>query len=158
MSASKRSRPIAVGDPIPDVTLTDHRGVQRSLSEFRGRPIVVYFYPANNTPACTMEACAFRDEFEHLQGLNAEVVGISGDSVASHADFAKRHNLPFTLLSDEHNHARNAFGVPKTLGLFPGRVTYVIDQQGVVRHITTSALNARRHVRDAIRALANAPS
>lgn len=151
---AKRSTPLGVGDPIPDVTLPDQHGTPRSLRAMLGRPLVVYFYPADNTPACTLEACTFRDEFEHFCGLNAEVIGISSDSVDSHAAFAKRFNLPFVLLADIDGVARAAFAVPKTLGLFPGRVTYVVDSSGIVRHIITSAINAKRHVREALKSIA----
>lgn len=154
---AKRTTPIRVGDPIPDVTLLDQHATPRSLRAMLGRPLVVYFYPADNTPACSFEACAFRDEFEHFRGLNAEIIGISSDSVASHAAFAKRFNLPFTLLADTENTARTAFAVPKTLGLLPGRVTYVIDSSGIVRHIISSALNAKRHIREALTALTERP-
>lgn len=156
-SPAERAQPITVGDPIPDLTLPDQHGTPQSLHAMLGRPLVIYFYPGDNTPACTIEACTFRDEFEHFRALDAQIVGISADTVASHAAFAKRFNLPFTLLADTEGTARAAFKVPKTLGLFPGRVTYVIDSAGIVRHIITSPLNAKRHIREALKTLAVSP-
>ena len=100
-----------------------------------------------------MEACAFRDDYEEFRKLDAEVVGISSDSVESHRSFAKRHGLPFTLLSDEGGRVRRLYGVSNTFGLFPGRVTYVIDKEGVIRHVFSSQLDARRHVEEALKIL-----
>jgi peroxiredoxin Q/BCP len=114
---------------------------------------VLYFYPRDETAGCTRQACAFRDEFEEFARLDAEVIGISSDSVASHERFAKRHDLPFTLLSDEGGRVRRLYGVPSTLGLFPGRVTYVIDEGGVVRDVFSSQLGVTRHVEEALKAI-----
>jgi peroxiredoxin Q/BCP len=114
---------------------------------------VLYFYPRDETAGCTRQACAFRDEFEEFARLDAEVIGISSDSVASHERFAKRHGLPFTLLSDEGGRVRRLYGVPSTLGLFPGRVTYVIDEGGVVRDVFSSQLGVTRHVEEALKAI-----
>lgn len=148
------SKPLGVGDPAPDFSLPDQTGTVRPLSAIRaGGPAVVYFYPKNNTPGCTAEACAFRDEFDDFRTLDAAVIGISHDSPESHAAFAKRFSLPFTLLSDTDGRVRELFGVPKTLGLFPGRVTYVIDAAGVIRKVFNSQLQATRHVRESLEAL-----
>ena len=114
---------------------------------------MLYFYPRDETAGCTRQACAFRDEFEEFARLDAEVIGISSDSVASHERFAKRHDLPFTLLSDEGGRVRRLYGVPSTLGLFPGRVTYVIDEGGVVRDVFSSQLGVTRHVEEALKAI-----
>jgi len=112
---------------------------------------VLFFYPKDDTPECTKEACAFRDGYEEFSKLDAEVVGISSDSVESHRSFAKKHGLPFTLLSDEGGKVRKLYGVPNTLGLFPGRVTYVIDEQGVIRHVFSSQLGTKRHLEEALK-------
>ena len=125
-----------------------------SLEDFIGKkPIVLFFYPKDDTPGCTKEACAFRDEFEGFRKLGAEVIGISSDSVESHRSFAEKHNLPFVLLSDEGGKVRRLYGVPYSLGLFPGRVTYVIDTEGVIRHVFSSQLGATNHVKEAFEAL-----
>lgn len=124
------------------------------MKDFLGKkPVVLYFYPKDDTPGCTKEACAFRDEYEVFGKLDAEVIGISSDSVESHKSFAANHDLPFTLLSDEGGKVRKLYGVPNTFGLFPGRVTYVIDREGLVRHIFSSQIEAERHVVEALEAL-----
>ena len=124
-----------------------------SFKDFIGRkPSVLFFYPKDDTPGCTKQACAFRDEHEEFGKLDAEVIGISSDSVDSHRRFASKHDLPFTLLSDEGGKVRKLYGVQNSFGLFPGRVTYVIDEEGMVRHIS-SQLGVERHVEEAIEAL-----
>ena len=125
-----------------------------SLEDYIGtKPVVLFFYPKDDTPGCTKEACAFRDDYDQFEKLDAEVIGISSDSVESHRRFAKKHDLPFTLLSDEGKKVRRLYGVPNTFGLFPGRVTYVIDEEGVVRHIFSSQLGVEQHVAEALKAL-----
>ena len=124
------------------------------LKDFLGsKPAVLFFYPKDDTPGCTKQACAFRDDYEGFGKLDAEVMGISSDSVESHRSFAAKHDLPFTLLSDEEGKVRRLYGVPTSLGLFPGRVTYVIDKEGVVRHLFSSQLGVEKHVEEALRAL-----
>ena len=140
---------ILVGDAAPDISLPTQTGEETSLSQFRGRVVVLYFYPKNETTVCTKEACAFRDAYEDFVQAGAVVIGVSGDSVESHQAFAAHHRLPFLLLCDASGKLRKAFGVPKTLGVLPGRVTYVIDKQGIVRHVFTSQLDAEEHVRQA---------
>ena len=145
---------LAAGAPAPDFTLEDQNGKRVSLADFKGRRnVVVYFYPKDDTPGCTKEACLFRDQFEDFSDVGAEVIGISSDSAASHRAFAAKHELPFTLLSDSDGVVREAFGVPATLGLLPGRVTYVIDKQGVIRHAFNSQLSPARHVAEALQVL-----
>ena len=145
---------LAAGAPAPAFTLEDQNGKRVSLADFKGRRnVVVYFYPKDDTPGCTREACSFRDQFEDFTDAGAEVIGISSDSAASHLGFAVKHELPFTLLSDPDGEAREAFKVPATLGLLPGRVTYVIDKQGVIRHAFNSQLSPARHVAEALQVL-----
>src|SRR5215208_5973986 len=145
---------VAIGSIAPAFTLPSQSGEMVSLADFLDRkPVVLFFYPKDDTPGCTREACAFRDDYEEFSKLNAEVVGISSDSVESHRSFAARHDLPFTLLSDEGGKVRKLYGVSNTLGLFPGRVTYVIDEEGVVRHIFSSQLGVEQHVEEALKAL-----
>ena len=145
---------VKVGSVAPDFTLPSQAGQMVSLEEFVGRkPVVLFFYPKDDSPGCTREVCAFRDYFEEFGKLDAEVIGISSDSVESHRSFAVKHDLSFTLLSDEGGNIRRLYGVPKTFGLFPGRVTYVIDREGVVRHVFTSQLSVKKHVQEALTAL-----
>ena len=148
------SSSVNVGDQAPDFELPDGTGKTIRLSDYRGRqPIVLYFYPKDDTPGCTKESCAFRDEYEDFKEVGAEVIGVSSDSVESHAKFASKHRLPFVLLADRSGEVRKKYGVPATLGLLPGRVTYVIDKQGVVRHVFNSQLQATQHVAEAMQAL-----
>ncbi|MEA5466900.1 peroxiredoxin [Leptothoe sp. PORK10 BA2] len=142
---------IKVGDMAPDFTLQSQAGESVTLSSFKGqKAVVLYFYPKDDTPGCTTESCTFRDSFQDFQELGAEVIGISSDSPDSHQKFASKHNLPFTLVSDTGSNVRKAYGVPATLGLLPGRVTYVIDQAGTVRHVFDSQFNPTKHVTEAL--------
>jgi peroxiredoxin Q/BCP len=154
MGSRQAKGKVNAGSVAPHFTLPSQSGEMVSLEDFLGRkPVVLYFYPKDDTPGCKREACAFRDDYEQFGGLDAEVVGISSDSVESHKSFAENHDLPFTLLSDEGGKVRQLYGVPNTLGLLPGRVTYVIDREGVVRHVFSSQLAASRHVEEALWAL-----
>lgn len=142
---------IRVGDRAPDFVASAQDGRQVTLSEFRGQSsVVLFFYPKNGTAICTKEACSFRDAYEEFVRAGAVVIGVSPDSLESHQAFAGSHRLPFILLSDRDGALRKAFGVPKTLGLLPGRVTYVIDKQGMVRHVFSAQLAAERHVDEAL--------
>lgn len=140
------------GDKAPDFTLPSQSGQPVRLYDRIGqRVVVLYFYPKDNTPGCTAEACAFRDSHEVFTDAGAEVIGVSSDPVDRHAAFAGRHELPFTLLADSGGAARKAYGVPSVLGLLPGRVTYVIDRSGTVRHVFNSMTNIDKHVGEALR-------
>ncbi|SRR5579875_363199 len=142
-----------VGLPAPDFTLPNQEGKPVTLSDFRGKNVVLYFYPKDNTAGCTAEACAFRDSYQVFKDAGAEVIGVSSDSAESHEQFAAQHHLPFILLSDEGGAVRKRYKVPASLGLLPGRVTYVIDREGIVRHIFSSQLNFQKHVTEALRIL-----
>ena len=144
---------LATGDRAPLIALPDHSGNERRSDQLNGKALVLFFYPKDDTPGCTMEACAFRDSYGDLQALDAEVWGVSGDDAGSHQRFAQRHNLPYPLLVDRGNQLRRAFGVPSVLGLLPGRVTYVIDSEGVIRHVFNNLLDGAAHRREAIQAL-----
>jgi len=140
-----------VGQIAPDFTLPDQNRDRFNLGQHLGKgPIVVFFYPKDGTAVCTAEACAFRDKYQVFQTMGALVVGISIDSEQSHQEFAAKNRLPFILLSDEKGEVRTAFGVPKKFGLIPGRVTYILDKQGIVRGISDSITNANSHVEDAL--------
>ncbi len=145
------ARGIQVGDKAPDFTLPSQSGEQVRLHDRLGdRVVVLYFFPKDGTPGCTAEACAFRDSHEVFADADAEVIGVSSDSVDSHVAFADRHKLPFTLLSDSGGGVRKSYGVPAVLGLLPGRVTYVIDRQGTVRHVFNSMTRINHHISDAL--------
>lgn len=139
------------GQPAPDFAGQAHTGQRVSLADFRGKQLVVlYFYPMNGTPVCTKEACAFRDAYEEFAKAGAVVIGVSADAVGRHRAFVASHGLPFLLLSDRDGTIRKAYGVSKTLGLLPGRVTLVIDKEGIVRHVFRSMFSADRHVTEAL--------
>lgn len=145
---------VEVGDVAPDFTLPSQAGEQVRLGDVLGRgPVVLYFYPKDETPGCTAEACSFRDSYEVFKEAGAEVIGVSSDSVASHERFATKHRLPFTILADDGGKVRKRYGVRPTLGIMPGRVTYVIDRDGTVRHVFSSQLGAQKHVGEALDAL-----
>ena len=145
------ARGVQVGDKAPDFTQPSQSGDRVRLRDRLGeRVVVLYFYPKDNTSGCTAEACAFRDSHEVFTEAGAEVIGISSDSAERHAAFAGQHSLPFTLLSDQGGRVRRQYGVPAVLGLLPGRVTYVIDRQGTVRHVFNSMININQHVGDAL--------
>jgi peroxiredoxin Q/BCP len=140
-----------LGQPAPDFACEAHNGQRVSLADFRGKQVVVlYFYPMDGTPVCTKEACSFRDVHEGFAQVGAAVIGVSADTLDRHRHFAAKHGLPFLLVSDEDGTLRKAYRVPKTLGLLPGRVTYVIDKQGIVRHVFSALFSADRHVAEAL--------
>lgn len=125
-----------------------------SLANFKGKPIVVYFYPADETPGCTKQACAFRDSYEKFKKAGAVVVGISGDDPSSHKAFASKYKLPFTLLSDEGNKVRKEWGVPGDFfGSLPGRETYVIDKNGVVQLVYNNQFQPEKHIDETLKIL-----
>ena len=145
---------VNVGDIAPDFTLTSQKIEQVTLSQFRGnKNVVLYFYPKDETRGCTREACTFRDSYELFTDLGAEVIGVSADTVESHKAFAAHYNLPFTLLSDMDDKVRNLYGATSSLGIIPGRVTFVIDKVGVVRHVFSSKIDMKAHVDEAMRVL-----
>ncbi len=141
---------VTEGQPVPEFSLLDQDGASVTSTQFRGRWTVVYFYPKDDTPGCTAESCSFRDNFEAFTDAGATVVGISSDSVESHKAFAQKHRLPFTLLADVDGEVRKQFGVGKTLGLLPGRVTYVIDPDGIVRKVFSSQFKPKKHIDEAL--------
>ncbi len=152
-SSASKGR-VRVGDTAPDFALPTQSGTLVRLSDFLGKQaVVLYFYPKDNTTGCTAEACAFRDSYEVFKDAGAEVIGVSADSEESHQEFAAQYRLPFVLVSDRDGELRKRYGVPTTFGLVPGRVTYVIDKQGVVRHIFSSQINVQKHVTEALQTL-----
>jgi peroxiredoxin Q/BCP len=143
---------LKIGDRAPDFSLPSQDGKMVSLADYRGKnTVVLFFYPKDESPICTKEACSFRDAYEDFVKAGAAVIGVSSDSAESHERFAEHHRLPFILLADADGSLRKAFGVPKTMGILPGRVTYVIDKEGVVRLIFNSQLSAADHVAEALK-------
>lgn len=142
---------LKVGDKVPEFTAKDQHGNLFNSGDVIGKKgVVLYFYPKDDTPGCTAQACSFRDQYEDFLLLNAEVIGVSGDNEKSHQKFAQKYRLPFTLLSDSKKELRKLFGVPTNLlGLLPGRVTYVIDQNGIIRMIFDHMM-AQKHLPKAL--------
>jgi peroxiredoxin Q/BCP len=134
---------------LPDVTLLGPSGKVR-LHDHLGKTLVIYFYPKDETPGCTAEACSFRDSYEDFVAAGAEVIGISRDDAASHDKFKAHHRLPFTLLTDPDGSVATAFGVKKTLGILPGRVTFVVDKAGLIQHRFESQIRVGKHVDEAL--------
>jgi peroxiredoxin Q/BCP len=139
---------LKVGDKIPVFSLQNASNETVDMAKIIGsKNLVIYFYPKDDTPGCTKEACKFRDDFEDFTDLDAMVIGISADSPKSHAKFKEKYRLPFTLLSDTGNTVRKQFGVKGNfLGLIPGRVTFVVDKTGTIVYVFDSLGNAEQHV------------
>lgn len=148
---------IEIGDQIPEFELPDQNGNLYKIKDVLGKKnLVIFFYPKDDTPGCTAQACSFRDQYEDFADANAEVIGISGQSVESHLQFAKKHQLTYTLLSDKNNRIRKQFGVPGNFfGLIPGRVTYIVNTRGTVVHTFNSQTKVHDHVKEALKILAN---
>jgi len=156
-SNKQEMKKIEIGNQLPPFTLMDQDGKIFNIETVLGKKnLVIYFYPKDDSPGCTKEACYFQDQFEVFKQADAEVIGISGQSVESHKKFAEKYNLTYTLLSDEGNKLRKQFGVPTNfLGLLPGRVTYIIDKTGKVVYIFNSQIQATKHVDEALRIIQN---
>lgn len=146
---------IEKGDRMPEFSLPDQNGLTVDMKDFIGKSnIVLFFYPKDDTPGCTKEACFFRDHYEDFADAGAEVFGISRQSVESHKKFTEKHNLNYSILSDEGNKVRKMFGVPTNLfGLLAGRVTYVADKTGKIIYIFNSQTNVEQHVKKALEVL-----
>jgi len=154
----RKGKGIQPGDRAPDFTLLDQENVPTRLQDQLGKgPLIVYFYPKDETPGCVAEACLFRDHYSDFQSLGAEVFGISSDSPDTHRAFCKHHRIPFRLLSDPGGKVRSLWGVPKTLRIFPGRVTYVLDAEGIVRHVVVSQSQPRKHLEEALKVIRQMP-
>lgn len=148
-------RNIQIGSKIPSFTLPNQDGKDFDINAVLGQKnLVIYFYPKDDSPGCTAEACYFQDQFEVFKEADAEVIGISGQSVESHKRFAQKHRLTYTLLSDKGNKIRKLFGVPTSFfGLLPGRVTYIVDKSGKVMYMFNSQTQATKHVDEALKIL-----
>jgi peroxiredoxin Q/BCP len=148
------STTLTIGDIAPDFALPDQANRSVHFAEVLGKgPVVLFFYPRDYSAGCTAEACAFRDSYEAFQEAGAIVIGVSADSTRSHESFALRYRLPYLLLSDKEGLAQKLYGVPKTFGIVRSRVTFVMDSQGIIRHIFSSQLNINKHIDDALRVI-----
>lgn len=146
---------LTIGDTVPHFKAVDHLGNPFDSNEIIGKKILVlYFYPKDNTPGCTAQACEFRNQYDDFKMLGAEVIGVSGDTIDTHDTFAQRYKLPFRLLDDQDKKIRTAFGVPTSFfGLLPGRVTYVVDLSGTIVFMFDSTFKATQHIAKALAAV-----
>lgn len=146
---------LVIGSTLPSFELKDQHGKLFSVKSVLGKKnLVIYFYPKDDSPGCTKQACSFRDQFAVFADADAMIIGISAQSIKSHLEFAEKHRLNYTLLSDEDNKVRKLLGVPADLfGLIPGRVTYVINKKGKVVYLFNSQTQAEKHVDEALRIL-----
>lgn len=146
---------ISTGSLIPEFALMDQFGNLFDIKSVLGKKnLVIYFYPKDDSPGCTKEACSFRDQFEVFRDADALIIGISSQSVESHKKFSEKYRLNYTLLSDNSDNIRKLFGVPTNfLGLIPGRVTYIVNKEGRVVYIFNSQLKAEQHVEEALKIL-----
>lgn len=148
------SRNLQIGDYAPDFMLKDQHGSITRLSDFRNRAnVVLYFYPKDDTAVCTAEACSFRDNYDEFKEAGAEVIGVSSDDGASHFKFASKFHLPFLLLSDPGAKVRKLYNVPNAFIFIPGRMTFIIDKGGMIRHIFYDQRNGIQHVTEAKKVL-----
>jgi peroxiredoxin Q/BCP len=145
---------VKVGETAPDFSLQNQDGEIIALSDYyKKNNVVLFFYPKDFSPGCTIQVCHFRDNYEDFTDLGAEVIGVSSDSVESHKKFLDEYLLPFQLLSDEGGKVRRGYGSTKGYGYLPGRYTFIIDMDGVVRHIFTSETDMKKHIDEALRIL-----
>lgn len=149
----QKMKKVVVGSKIPKFELLDQNGKIFNIDSVLGKKnLVIYFYPKDDSPGCTKQACSFRDQFEVFRDADALIIGISEQSVESHLAFAKKHRLNYTLLSDNGNKIRKKFGVPGSfLGVLPGRVTYIVNKDGEVVYMFNSQLKAKKHVEESLR-------
>jgi len=142
---------LQVGNPAPDFSLPDQNGQPVRLTDVLQRAwAILFFYPKDDSPICTAQACAFRDAFDNIRAAGAEIIGISADSVESHRRFAEKQHLPFTLLSDPQRAVANLYGVPLAFGFMPSRVTFVIDRGGIIRMAYPAQFSASGHMEKAL--------
>jgi peroxiredoxin Q/BCP len=145
---------VKIGDIAPQFSLPSQKGEVVALGDFIGKKnVVLYFYPKDETPGCVAEAGSFRDSYREFRELGAEIIGVSSDSVDSHSRFASKCEIPFLLLSDSRGQVRRMYGVGPTLGLIPGRVTYIIDKSGKVLHVFSSQFRPKQHIDEALELL-----
>ncbi len=144
---------LKVGDTLPNFKAKDTNGTIFESQNYIGKqPLIIYFYPKDDTPGCTTQACGFRDNYQKFRDLDAEVIGISADSVQSHIKFKTKFNLPFILLSDTDKKLRKLFGVENDFLFIPGRQTFVIDNNGVILFVFNS-MQGKIHVDKALKIL-----
>lgn len=145
---------LRLNDKLPYFILKNQYNKEINSKNFYGKKLVVFFYPKDDTPGCTMEVCNFRDNYSEIKKYNSNIVGISSDSVKSHNNFSKKFNVTYDLLSDNDNKVKKLFGVPRSMfGLLPGRVTYIFNQESILLKIINSQINIYEHLSETIKFL-----
>ncbi len=159
MQKPERKGKLKVGEMAPDFELLAQEGRKVSLHEFAGsKNVVLFFYPKDFTRGCTFETKYFGESYDEIRKLNAEVLGISNDSVESHTQFAAKCGVSFPMLADDGGKVRELYSVEKALGFIPGRTTFVIDKHGIVRNIFSSQTDMKAHVTEAMAVLKTLPN
>ena len=140
------------GQKVPHVVFEDQNKASKDIYDlFMNEFTILFFYPKNNTPGCTKEVCAIRDNYSDFNNYSVSLFGVSADSYSSHASFISKHQLPFPLISDREGKLRKAFQVKTELfGLLPGRVTYILNKEGVVQKIIESQFNPQKHITESL--------
>lgn len=145
---------LKIDDKLPDFVLRNQYNLEVNSKELYGKNLVLFFYPKDDTPGCTAEVCNFRDNFDKILKHNANLIGISSDSVKSHALFAEKFSIKYDLLSDRNKKVEKLFGVPRSFfGLLPGRVTYIFNKKGILIEIINSQMNINKHLNKTIKIL-----
>ncbi len=144
---------LKIGEQLPYFSLIDQQGIMRNSKQCKGQKLVLFFYPKDDTPGCSAEVCGFRDKYDLFKLFGSVVWGVSSDDKLSHQKFAEKNKLPFPILCDENNVLRKMLGVPMVLSLLDGRVTYLVDSNGIIRYIFNDLLNSSKHVTIALEEL-----
>jgi len=145
---------LKIGDKAPHFKGKSQEGKEINLQDYLGKKnVVLFFYPKDDSPVCTLEACAFRDQYEKFRSLDTEIIGVNDASIESHSKFAIKHNLNFPIINDQENQIRKLFKVPKVLFFLAGRVTYVIDKKGVIQSAVNNMFNGEIHIEEALKVL-----
>jgi peroxiredoxin Q/BCP len=145
--------PLKIGDSLPQFSAKQTNGSVFESKDYLGKQsLVIYFYPKDDTPGCTTQACSFRDNYQEFKDLGAEVIGVSSDSVQSHLQFKSKFNLPFILLSDHDKKLRKLFGVENDFLIIPGRQTYVVNPKGIITMVFNS-MQSKVHIEKALQIL-----
>jgi peroxiredoxin Q/BCP len=139
-----------VGTAFPEFVLDSSSGQKISFGDLKGKWSVLFFYPKDESPGCTVQSCRFRDDYSEYEKMGVQLIGVSSDNVNSHQRFAEKHSLPFPLLADAKGHLRTVLEIPNTMGLLPGRATFIVDGEGIIRLVYNSQLRFKQHSKVAL--------
>ena len=142
-----------IGKNFPDFNLISNNGEPLKLSDIKGQWSVLFFYPKDGSPGCTIESCAFRDRYDEIVEAGGNLYGISSDSTQTHQNFRKKHNLQYTLLTDSKGQLAKKMQLKRTFGILRSRVTFIVDPKGIVRGVVTSQFNPYKHIQYTLKIL-----